>query len=78
MYIFNFQDLPSEVDFPDMIFFSFIWKITFNIIKIKKVLLLLLLLLLFTLTLRFIRKFAHTRLAKLPGFDSTFEYVSSY
>ena len=26
-HIFNFQDLPSEVDFPDMIFFSFIWKI---------------------------------------------------
>ena len=80
MYIFNFQDLPSEVDFPDMIFFSFIWKIILNIIKIKKVLLLLLLLLLllFTLTLRFIPKFAHTRLAKLPGFDSTFEYVSSY
>ena len=78
MYIFNFQDLPSEVDFPDMIFFSFIWKIILNIIKIKKVLLLLLLLLLFTLTLRFIRKFAYTGLAKLPGFDSTFEYASSY
>ena len=77
MYIFNFQELPLEVDFPNMIFFSFISKI--NIIEDcqnKKVLLLLLLL--FTLTLRFIRKFAHTGLAKLPGFDSTFEYASSY
>ena len=27
LHIFNFQDLPLEVDFPDMIFFSFIWKI---------------------------------------------------
>ena len=35
-------------------------------------------LLLFTLILRFIRKFAHTGLAKLPGFDGTFEYDSSY
>ena len=79
MYIFNFQELPLEVDFPNMIFFSFISKI--NIIEDcqnKKVLLLLLLLLLFTLTLRFIRKFAYTGLAKLPGFDSTFEYASSY
>ena len=80
MYIFNFQELPLEVDFPNMIFFSFISKI--NIIEDcqnKKVLLLLLLLLLllFTLTLRFIRKFAYTGLAKLPGFDSTFEYASS-
>ena len=77
MYIFNFQELPLEVDFPNMIFFSFISKI--NIIEDcqnKKVLLLLLLL--FTLTLRFIRKFAYTGLAKLPGFDSTFEYASSY
>ena len=76
MYIFNFQELPLEVDFPNMIFFSFISKI--NIIEDcqnKKVLLLLLL---FTLTLRFIRKFAYTGLAKLPGFDSTFEYASSY
>ena len=77
MYIFNFQELPFEVDFPDMIFFSFIWKIKIiEDYQNKKVLLLLLLL--FTLTLRFIRKFAHTGLAKLPGFDSTFEYVSSY
>ena len=80
MYIFNFQELPLEVDFPNMIFFSFISKI--NIIEDcqnkKVLLLLLLLLLLFTLTLRFIRKFAHTGLAKLPGFDSTFEYASSY
>ena len=78
MYIFNFQELPFEVDFPNMIFFSFISKI--NIIEDyqNKKVLLLLLLLLFTLTLRFIRKFAHTGLAKLPGFDSTFEYASSY
>ena len=80
MYIFNFQELPLEVDFPNMIFFSFISKI--NIIEDcqnkKVLLLLLLLLLLFTLTLRFIRKFAYTGLAKLPGFDSTFEYASSY
>ena len=60
-----------------MIFFSFIWKIKIiEDYQNKKVLLLLLLL--FTLTLRFIRKFAHTGLAKLPGFDSTFEYASSY
>ena len=78
MYIFNFQELPLEVDFPNMIFFSFISKI--NIIEDcqNKKVLLLLLLLLFTLTLRFIRKFAYTGLAKLPGFDSTFEYASSY
>ena len=77
MYVFNFQDLPSEVDLPDMIFFRFIWQI--KIIEHyldKKVLLLLLLL--FTLTLRFIQKFAYTGLAKLPGFDGTFEYASSY
>ena len=78
MYIFNFQELPFEVDFPDMIFFSFIWKIKIIEDYQNKKVLLLLLLLLFTLTLRFIRKFAHTGLAKLPGFDSTFEYVSSY
>ena len=80
MYIFNFQELLFEVDFPDMIFFSFIWKIKIieDYQNKKVLLLLLLLLLLFTLTLRFIRKFAHTGLAKLPGFDSTFEYASSY
>ena len=73
MYIFNFQELLLEVDFPYMIFFSFIWKKKIiEDYQNKKVLLLLL----FNLTLRFIRKFAYTGLEKMPGFDSTFEYAS--
>ena len=72
MYIFNFQDLPSEVDFPDM-------KVLGKVLLLLLLLLLLsLLLLLFTLNLRFIQKFAYTGLEKLPGFDNTFEYASSY